>query len=430
MPDKLENIELRSEEVQDILTAIPNWMIRWGNTLVLLLILLMIAISWFVKYPDIISAETMITTQMPPQKEYAKLTGKLDSFWVENNQSVLANSPLAIIENSANFEDVFFLEKIVNSIRLNKKHFNFPIKDLPILFLGDIEADFALFENSYEQYLINKELRPFSNETIANQKSITELKSRLKNLELQQDLYASEMKLKKVELNRTKSLFEDGIIAAQEYENKQLENLQAERNFKNINASISQAKEAISNAGLSSKKIVINQTKEDRMLLRNVLQSFIKLKKAIKDWKLKYVLSAKIDGKVSFLDFWMKNQTVNAGDLVFIIIPQNNQEYIAKLRTPALNSGKIKIGQNVNIKLSNYSSTEFGVLNGRIKSISSMTDKDGFYLVDVSLSTQLITSYNKELEFKQEMQGTAEIITEDLRLIERFFYQLKEAFKA
>jgi hypothetical protein len=35
----------------------------------------------------------------------------------------------------------------------------------------------------------------------------------------------------------------------------------------------------------------------------------------------------------------------------------------------------------------------------------------------------------KEIEFRQEMQGIAEIITEDLRLIERFFYQLKDVFK-
>ena len=37
-------------------------------------------------------------------------------------------------------------------------------------------------------------------------------------------------------------------------------------------------------------------------------------------------------------------------------------------------------------------------------------------------------AYDKEIEFKQEMRGTAEIITEDLRLIERFFYQLKDVF--
>jgi len=71
----LKNIELRSEEVLEILTKVPHWMIRWGNVLFLVLILLLLFLSWFIKYPDIILSEAIITTQIPPQKEYAKTTG-------------------------------------------------------------------------------------------------------------------------------------------------------------------------------------------------------------------------------------------------------------------------------------------------------------------------------------------------------------------
>jgi len=78
--------------------------------------------------------------------------------------------------------------------------------------------------------------------------------------------------------------------------------------------------------------------------------------------------------------------------------------------------------------LANYPNQEFGMLVGKIKNISLISDKNGNYLIDVSLPNNLITTYNKELAFKQEMQGTAEIITEDLRLAERFFYQLRSVF--
>ncbi|WAC03634.1 hypothetical protein N7U66_09360 [Lacinutrix neustonica] len=47
----------------------------------------------------------------------------------------------------------------------------------------------------------------------------------------------------------------------------------------------------------------------------------------------------------------------------------------------------------------------------------------------MELPKHLITSYNKEIKFKQEMRGNAEVITEDLRLAERFFYQIKDIFK-
>ena len=429
MPQTQTDLQLRSEEVQEILTAIPNWMIRWGNTLVFLLILMLLGITWFVKYPDIINSEAIITTQLPPQKEYAKITGKIDTLLVTDYQKVASNTPLAVIENTAKLEDVFFLKAVLEKIKLNNHHFEFPMKDIPFLFLGDIDADFALFENSYEQYMLNKELQPFSNEALANRNTLAEMNSRLKSLNLQQSLNASELNLKKIELARSKKLFEEGVIAAQEYENKQLQDLQATRSYENMNIAISQLKDAISTASLSTKNISINQTREEKKLLRNVIQAFIKLKKAIKDWELRYVLKSNIDGQVAFLDSWTKNQRINAGDLIFTIIPYKNTAYIAKLKTPVLNSGKIKIGQTVNIKLKNYPDTEFGVLKGKIKNISLVVDEKGFYMVDVSLSSKLITSYDKQLEFRQEMQGVAEIITEDLRLIDRFFYQLKEIFK-
>jgi hypothetical protein len=37
----------------------------------------------------------------------------------------------------------------------------------------------------------------------------------------------------------------------------------------------------------------------------------------------------------------------------------------------------------------------------------------------------MTTTYNKQLNFKPQLQGDTEIITEDLRLLERVFYQIK-----
>ena len=43
MPNKQER-EIRSENIQEILSYVPNWMIRWGNTLFLLLIIMLLFI--------------------------------------------------------------------------------------------------------------------------------------------------------------------------------------------------------------------------------------------------------------------------------------------------------------------------------------------------------------------------------------------------
>ncbi|WP_420378259.1 HlyD family secretion protein [Gilvibacter sp.] len=426
MPNNLENIDLRSDEVQEILSKVPNWMIRWGSVLFLSLIVMLLVMSWFIKYPDVIVSQAVITTSIPPQKEYARTTGAIEHLFIEDKQLVTAESPLAILENSANYQDVFYLKSILDTLKMNNRNFVFPIDEIPVLFLGDIDSDYALFENSYLQYLLNKELQPFSNENLANRSTASELRKRLVNLESQRELNEAELKLKEKDLERSKTLFDKGVISSLEYEGKQLEYMQAERNFKNLDASASQIREAIANTSRSITGTSINKTKEEMVLLKSVIQALNQLKKSLKDWELRYLLKSKINGQVSFLNVWSENQTVNQGDLVFTIVPEENSNYLAKINAPSQNSGKIKVGQDVYIKLENFPDQEFGAIKGSVEKISLIANEDGEFLIDVELPDKLITTYNKEIEFKQEMRGIAEIVTEDLRLIERFFYQFNE----
>lgn len=429
MNQKLEDLELRSEEVQEILTKVPHWMIRWGNILFFLLILMVIMISWFIKYPDIITGQAIITTNVPPQKEYAKSSGKLTHLLVENNELVSTGTTLAILENTAKYKDVFYLKNILDTIKVNTEKFEFPIEDIPILFLGDIETDFALFENSYIQYKLNKELNPYQYQSTINNTSVKELSFRLETLLSQQSIFKSELLFKKKDLQRYKALYKKGVVSAQEYEKKQLNFLHDERTYQSISASISRVREKINTATNNNNSSIVNNTREEIKLLKNVIQSFNQLKKSVEQWELQYTFQSKIEGEVSFMNFWSENQTVSINDLVFTIIPKNHKYFVVKSKIPSLNSGKIKVGQKTTIKLENYPETEFGMLTGIVKSISSTTDSQGNYFVDIILPNKLTTTYNKELAFKHEMLCTVNIITEDLRLIERLFHQLKMTLK-
>jgi len=53
----VRGVELREENVQEILTAVPHWMIRWGNTLFCTLIILLLAMAWLVQYPEVVSTK-------------------------------------------------------------------------------------------------------------------------------------------------------------------------------------------------------------------------------------------------------------------------------------------------------------------------------------------------------------------------------------
>ena len=123
MPQNNQDIEIRSEEVQEILSYVPNWMIRWGNTLFLLLIIMLLFITWFIKYPDVIATEVMITTTNPPEKIYANSAGKFDAILVKDGDVVNLNKNLAVIENSALYKDVFLLNNVIDTFTINRNDF-------------------------------------------------------------------------------------------------------------------------------------------------------------------------------------------------------------------------------------------------------------------------------------------------------------------
>lgn len=424
-----EELNIYSEEVKDVLANPPKAIFRWGNTLLLVFIGVILFLSWLIKYPDIVIGQAILTTEIPPQKEFARVSGKIDSLFVENYQAVKQNTPLALIENTANYADVCYLKSILDTLSINQSSFNFPLNEMPMLFLGEIENQFSLFENSYVQYLLNRESNSYLNNDLTNKYTLSQLKYRLQTSINQEEINKEELIYKRKDLERTEKLFAKGVVSAQEYENKKLEFLQAERGLKNMSVSISQIKESISNTNNLKKQTTITNIREEINLLKAVMQSLDQLKSAIKEWELKYLFKSNVDGKVSFMKVWNKNQFINTGDFVFTIIPNNYSSYICKVQVPILNSGKIKSGQQVNIKLSSYPDNEYGILKGKVQDISLIPNNEGLYLLDVLLPKKLMTNYNKEIEFKQEMQGSAEIITEDLRLIERIFFQFKDIFR-
>ncbi|MFZ4927969.1 HlyD family secretion protein [Chryseobacterium sp. Mn2064] len=422
-----DGLKIYSEEVRDILTDPPKTILKWGNTILLSFISILLLISWFVKYPDIITSQIIITTETPPQKLVAKNSGKIDAILVRDKEIISKNTPLAVIENSAHYKDVFLLKSIVDTINLDQS--NFPFEKLKSSQLGDVESAFSSFQKEYIANQLNINFKPYKVENNAQSYEAIQLKERLSLLESQKSINESELKLKHSDLTRSELLYKEGVISTQEIEKQRVLFLQDQKNYKNILSNISQLRSSINELNKNNKVTVINENKENINLERNVLQSFYQLKKSIKDWELNYVLRSAINGRVNFLQLWSVNQSINIGDNVFSIIPIGGNQYIGKVKAPAQNFGKVKVGQTVNIKLANYPDQEFGVLDGVINNISLTPDKDGNLLLDVSLPKGLQTSYKKRITFQQEMNGRADIVTDDLRLIERLLYQFRSIFK-
>ena len=111
MSKKLEDIETRSEEVQDLLGRVPSWITRNGIIMVVVILLLLITGSWFFKYPDIITASVVVTSDNPPVHLLARVDGKLTTIRVRDKEKVAQGDLLAMLESSVNYDDLMDLRK-------------------------------------------------------------------------------------------------------------------------------------------------------------------------------------------------------------------------------------------------------------------------------------------------------------------------------
>lgn len=422
-----DGTELRSEEVEDILNKVPNWMIRWGNTLIILVILSILILSWVIKYPEVIKSGAVLTTFSPPEKKYTKSNINIKKILQPNGAKVLKNEPIMVLENSGNYKDILFLQSILDTLIIQKV-LSFPYSKIKNLTLGPVSDEYAIFENYFIEYELNSKFQPLKKNGQSLNYSLDQMRNRYKDLVSQRKMKIEELSLKKKNIDRYHKLYKNGVVASQEYENKQIEFLAFQSEIKNFDIMISQLKDNINILTNDKRTNDFSERSENLTLYKNTIQSLDNLKNAISDWKTNYLLIANIDGEISYLNQWVPSQLVTQGTLLYTIVPQNNSKYLAELRTPINNSGKIKIGQKVKIDLANFPSTEFGSLYGYITSKSLLPNENGYYYIQVTIP-DLITTYNKKIPFNAELEGDAEIITEDLRLIERVYFQFKSLYR-
>jgi len=155
------------------------------------------------------------------------------------------------------------------------------------------------------------------------------------------------------------------------------------------------------------------------------------LSNAISVWKEKYMEIAPITGEVEYLDFWKDNSFVQAGQELFTVIPTRN-DIVGEVMIASYGAGKVKEGQTANVKINNYPYEEYGMLKGKVHSISRLTNKMetnnniiDVYLVEIVFPDGLVSNFGKTLPLDFESKGTVEIITKRKRLIERLFDNLR-----
>jgi len=247
-------------------------------------------------------------------------------------------------------------------------------------------------------------------------------------------------KAKKILDTRYKVLYKHGSISAAELNIKESEVNNLLAIYQQDLMGLNEIEKQIIDLNSSTNELDFQKANEDVLSESTMIAAFENLKNNIQGWEAAYVLTAPITGKLSFVQFVKDNRYLKMEQEVAQIIPENNAnetfDIIGELLIPSLGSGKVAIGQIVNIELKDYPKKQYGIIEGKVESIGAVNIKipnsQGVYAYQVSvvLPDGLKNSRNKQMKFRHNMQGNAEIITADIRLIERFFHEARELVDA
>jgi multidrug resistance efflux pump len=422
-------VEIRSEEMDDILSKTPTWLIRRGVIVIFFVVIFLLAGSWLFHYPDSVSAPIIITSANPPSSVVARSDGKIVSFFVKDQQEVIKGDYLIILENTADENSINKLLTLFHTVDT----LPFPICLVEInvdqlLNLGDLQQAYTNFVQAIRAYKRYLSL-PFNEKKIAAlEQQINLTNNYVNKLCDQKNLQTKNLELSQNQFNRDSMLFSQKVITPAEFEKSQIQLINSISVYKSSEMAMTNSQIQINQLRQQIIELEFTQEKEIEQLIDDVNNAYHALKSQFDAWELIYVLKSPVSGKAVIGNYWSENQNVKAGDVIMSVIPTKKEAPFGKITLAMENSGKIRLGQKVNIKLSNFPATEFGMLKGYVHSVS-LVPEQGNYYVKVELTNGLTTNYNIQLPFMQEMTGNAEIITEDMRLIERIIDPIRLMFK-
>ena len=429
-PDELWNkeqsVEQLSEEVQTIIERMP---IKFATLVAIILSVLVISVmtlAFTIKYPDTVDGKITITAKCAPIRMVANCAGKLHLI-SENSQIVKSGTTIAYIECGGNYHDICLLDSILikSNIYTNITTWN---KTLELGELSPFYNNFIIAINQYNR-IISSDLYTSTISSLIRQIQID--KDIINNTEAEIDLNRKTLSLQEKQLIKDSILYNRNALSEKDYNNSKTRYFDLLQNFQSLLTNKSSVLSRINQSDMDVHKLELEENDNRLKTLTDLGAKANDLVSNIKLWKEKYLIKSSVNGVLQYLGFWRENMFVQTTQELFTVIPDQKQIY-GELIIPAYGSGKVKLGQSVNIKIDNYPYDEYGMLRGIVESISKITYKiktekgvSDAYMIKITFPNGLVTNYGKTLNLNFESTGLAEIIINPKKLIQRLFDNLK-----
>jgi multidrug resistance efflux pump len=407
---------LYSDPVKEIMGNPPGRVLRWGTMTMFSVFVMFILFAWLIRYPDTIPSPVEITTSNPPVTLVTKITGNIKHIYVKEKEKVTAGQLLAVMETTASVNEI---EKLKTTIDTVSRPELLILKSLPLFSdLGELQESYGTFLKNLSDLKNYVENDYYGYKIASLTDEIKGIQEYINRLIVKERLFSENQRLEARKFRRDSLLYVSMVIPESELEKSHQSLIRLNIELQQVRLDHSEKLIEMAEKKQLLQDYNINKVEDGQKRIAVLDESFMNLNARIRIWESTYLLITPIDGIVSFTRFWNANQSVVKDEPVLTVIPLDPGKFLGRINLKMQRSGKVRAGQKVNIKLSGYPYLEFGMVRGVIKSKSLVPSGDS-YIIEIDLPDGLTTLYGIKLEFTQNMQGTAEIITENIRLLQK-----------
>lgn len=422
-----------SDPVQEIMGTIPSWTIRWGITVISAVFAIIVIGCCIIKCPQTLPSTISIISVNPPSRLEAKYTGIIDTIAVINGQPVQKGDLIALLKTPAVYEDIQAVKVFVdlaNAGALGEAAAN-PIFEKKLA-LGDLQGKWTELRSLSKEYRQYRNLDLIGKKRILLSEQITKNQEYQEALRRQMVLLEKDTRLQLLAMQRDSVLWSEGLTAQADYEASQQAYLSKLDNLVSFEATITSADFNMVTLKQGLHELDTQRRAEEDAFILRFSKIAEELIAQIAGWTEMYAIVAPFDGVVTLQDIWGPGQHVEVGDVLASVVPDMMTDVKGRMKVSSVGFGRIEMGQTVNVRLNGFPYIEFGILKGMISRISPvpeiMPDGSISYNVEVSFPDGLVSTYHKTFPFIQDMDGEAEIITRDQRLIEQFIEPIISLF--
>ena len=400
----------------------PKWIYQHGGFLIIVLFFLAVLLAYLIPYPRVLMGQVSIVTEQPPIFMNSEKGFTFEKIVVRDLDTLNKGDFIAFNKTDADLDEVLRLFKKINWVEENQ--------------FGNIELagyrDLGEIQKSYERLYSNLEKHQARRLASSFQQAIQLKENRLQALDKQ--LTAAEdllLTLKNKEnllhknFQRYEALSKTATVSDETAEDKENTWLDAQRERK-------RQVEVIQALQIEKKQLAdevrLAQLRNDESTMQSFLDlsnSLRVLKADLHNWINMHAQVSASAGVIHFADYWVEGQQVEPNVPLFTILPVNQSEITAKVRLSRKGIGELDKGQTVWLSLDDYPAREYGKLKGRVEHVAPYARKD-YHLVEVGISSSLITSYHYQIPFQQNLTGKAEVVILDRSLLETIFLSLMQ----